>query len=249
MRASLTIIFLAGLLMFLAGCKPAEVKAPAPTPSPEKPVTSAATPRQQVTIIVPPPVTKPAYVTVEPFAGVTLDLPPDWLAIDSESTDPATPSTPIEALVGKSGFAGPRASWSFVPPNHTGAELNIALNPQPPTASRKNPTELPQEIIDTLAKSFSETLEPILEGRGYRLNHRASWEQMKSSGYPAVLWRDEAESPAGTLEAQVLLVQLENASLIATFLWSKTPDHSWEPVIERARTTLRATSSAGTLKP
>src|SRR5436190_1217327 len=88
-----------------------------------------------------PCVSEPAFVTVEPFAGVTLELPRDWQALDSESTDSTTPSTPVETLVGHRGFAGPRASWSFVPPGHTGAELNISHNPQP----TQKTTELPDE--------------------------------------------------------------------------------------------------------
>jgi hypothetical protein len=248
MKASWGFTLIAGGMLWLTGCKPAEVKTPEPSPSPVKSATSAVTPRPTITILL-PPAEGPAYVTVEPFVGVKLDLPRDWHAVDSESTDPATPSTPVVALVGKPGFAGPRASWSFVPASHSGAELNIALNPQPSTTPARNTGELSQETIDALAKSFSEALEPIVEGRGYRLKRRASWKRVKINDLPAVLWQDEAESPAGILAAQVLFIPLEKASIIATFLWTKTPGNTWEPAIERAQASLRVTDSAGRPKP
>ena len=245
MKASLGTIVIAGAVILLTGCGPADVKSPEPNTVGAKPATPAVPPPPQITIVLPPVEMKPAYVTVEPFAGVTLELPRDWHALDSEATDPAPPSTPVEGLAGQRGFAGFRASWSFVPPGHTGAELNIAMHPQPAPAPGRNATELPQETIDALAKSFSETLEPILEGRGYRLKRQASWERVKCGDRPAVLWQDEADSPGGTLGAQVLHVALEKTSVIAIFLWTKTPDKTWEPAIERARASLRVKGSAG----
>jgi len=178
----------------------------------------------------------PTYLTIQPFAGVTLDLPGNWQGID-----PATTKQLVTAWVARTGEP-PRlktdSTWLFIPPGEV-IDVSVNISVRPVFLTPHEVATATQRDMERFGKGIVEIGSRTLTAEGYQLKPGIKVERVMVGRRPALSCMIELADPkGGKVSVELLAIPLESASVLAAFTRADAPGDSWPPIIERARASL-----------
>ncbi|MDR3403311.1 MAG: hypothetical protein P4L99_12510 [Chthoniobacter sp.] len=200
---------------------------------------------------IPEPTVKPAekteFLTVEPFSGITLDLPANWQGVDPNDAKKQT--TSVAALMGKPRPPKTNSSLHFTPPGEA-QDVHVFVSVQPTMFSPKQLADSSSIDLDRFASGFIKGAAHPLEEKGYHLEPNVTADFAQVGKISTIVCVGKMVDPVGNRRTvRAFAIPTEFATVIIECCWDAEPGTPWKEAIERACSSVRIADTFKALAP
>jgi hypothetical protein len=194
-----------------------------------------------------PTAANPDFLNIEPFVGITLDLPGNWLSRDPDSGEKQL--SPVAASAHKPRMPKPNSTWRYVPPGDV-QDVHVLVSVQPVIFSPKQLADASTISLDHFAAGFVKTASQSLEAKGYYLRPNVAADHTTIGQYAAVVCTGEMVDTLGHYRSlRTFAIPTESATLVLACCWDPEPGTPWKAIIERACSSFRISEAFTAAKP